>query len=104
VSTPSTDLALGEFSGEKETALLVEQFGGPMEGVSLGPHIESGKMVEMTWPKLKDPHVARMLSHVRLCHATDCSLPCSSVLGILQARILEQVAISSSRGSSRPRD
>ena len=28
----------------------------------------------------------------------------SSVRGILQARILEQVAISSSRGSSRPRD
>ena len=34
----------------------------------------------------------------------DCSPPGSSVHGILQARILEQVAISSSRGSSRPRD
>ena len=32
------------------------------------------------------------------------SLPGSSVHGILQARILEWVAISSSRGSSRPRD
>ena len=31
----------------------------------------------------------------------DCSLPGSSVHGILQARILEWVAISSSRGSSR---
>ena len=30
-------------------------------------------------------------------------LPGSSVLGILQARILEWVAISSSRGSSQPR-
>ena len=30
--------------------------------------------------------------------------PGSSVHGILQARILEQVAISFSRGSSRPRD
>ena len=30
--------------------------------------------------------------------------PGSSVLGILQARILEWVATSSSRGSSRPRD
>ena len=30
--------------------------------------------------------------------------PGSSVLGILQARILEWVAISSSRGSSQPRD
>ena len=34
----------------------------------------------------------------------DCSPPGSSVLGISQARILEQVSISFSRGSSRPRD
>ena len=34
----------------------------------------------------------------------DCSPPGSSVQGILQARILEWVAISFSRGSSRPRD
>ena len=34
----------------------------------------------------------------------DCSPPGSSVHGILQARILEWVAIFSSRGSSRPRD
>ena len=33
-----------------------------------------------------------------------CSLPGSSVHGILQARILEWVAISFSRGSSQPRD
>ena len=34
----------------------------------------------------------------------DCSLPGSSIHGILQARILEWVAMSSSWGSSRPRD
>ena len=34
----------------------------------------------------------------------DCSPPGSSVYGILQARILEWVAISSFRGSSQPRD
>ena len=34
----------------------------------------------------------------------DCSLPDSSVHGINQARILEWVAISFSRGSSKPRD
>ena len=39
-----------------------------------------------------------------LCNPMDCSPPGSSVHGILQARILEWVAISSSRGSSRPRD
>ena len=38
-----------------------------------------------------------------LCNPVDCSLPGSSVHGILQARILEWVAISFSRGSSRPR-
>ena len=39
-----------------------------------------------------------------LCDSVDCSLPGSSVHGILQARILEWVAISFSRGSSQPRD
>ena len=39
-----------------------------------------------------------------LCDPVDCSPPGSSVHGILQARILEWVAISFSRGSSWPRD
>ena len=39
-----------------------------------------------------------------LCDPMDCSLPGSSVHGISQARILEWVAISSSRGSSQSRD
>ena len=39
-----------------------------------------------------------------LCDLMDCSLPGPSVHGILQASILEWVAISFSRGSSRPRD
>ena len=39
-----------------------------------------------------------------LCDLMDCSLPGSSIHGILQARILEWVAISFCRGSSRPRD
>ena len=44
------------------------------------------------------------LNHVRLfCDPIDCSPPGSSVRGISQARILEWVAISFSRGSSRPR-
>ena len=34
----------------------------------------------------------------------DCSLPGTSVYGIFQARILEWVAISYSKGSSQPRD
>ena len=39
-----------------------------------------------------------------LCDPMDCSLPGSSVHGILQARTLEWVAISSSREPSQPRD
>ena len=46
--------------------------------------------VAQLWPTLWDP--------------MDCSLSGSSVHGILQVRILEWVAISSSRGSSEPRD
>ena len=38
------------------------------------------------------------------CDPTDCSPSGSSVHGISQARILEWVATSSSRGSSWPRD
>ena len=43
-------------------------------------------------------------SHLTLCNPMNCSPPGSSVHGILQARILEWVAMPSSRGSSRPGD
>ena len=46
----------------------------------------------------------KSLSCVRLCDPMDCSLPGSSIHGIFQAKILEWVAISFSRGSFRPRD
>ena len=39
-----------------------------------------------------------------LCNPTDCSLPSFSVHGIIQARILEWIAIPFSRGTSQPRD
>ena len=39
-----------------------------------------------------------------LCDALGCSLPSYSIPGTLQARILEWVAVSSSRGSSQPMD
>ena len=41
---------------------------------------------------------------VRLCNPMDCSLPGSSVQGLVQARILEWVAMPSSRACSQPRD
>ena len=43
-------------------------------------------------------------SCLTLCDSMGCNPPGSSVHGILPARMLEWVAMSSSRGSSRPRD
>ena len=62
--------------------------------------------------KLRDTYTMSYCMHVclvawpqpTLCDPMDCSPPDSSVHGIFQARILEWVAISSSRVSSWPRD
>ena len=70
------------------------------------------QMRKLVWKVLKDywrlPRKGLMCVHAQscptLCNPMDCSLPDSSVLGILQARILEWVAMTSSRGSSPPRD
>ena len=50
------------------------------------------------------PSIVLLLSQSRptLCDPMGCSPPGSSVRGILQARILEWIAISFSRGSSQP--
>ena len=56
---------------------------------SLRSSLEAGRLV-----------VVQLLSCVRLCNGMDCSPPGSSVHGIFQARVLEWVATSSSRGSS----
>ena len=57
------------------------------------------KSGERTWVRTKLLH-----SCPALWDPVDCSPPGSSVHGILQARILEWVAMSSSRGASRPRN
>ena len=49
-------------------------------------------------------HAKSLQSCLTLCYPMDCSLLGSSVHGILQARILEWIAMPSSRGSSQPRD
>ena len=56
------------------------------------------------WKEMLD--IASMLSRfsLALCDLMGCSPPGSSVCGIFQARILEWVAMPSSRGSSQPRD
>ena len=57
-----------------------------------------------TWQKVPSVVVVQSLSCVWLCDPMDCNPLGSSVHRILQARILEWVAISFSRGSSWPRD
>ena len=49
-------------------------------------------------------HAQLLESCLTLCNPVDCSPPGSSMHGILQARILEWVVISSSRGASQPKD
>ena len=49
-------------------------------------------------------HAKSLQSYPTLCDSMDCSPPGSSVHRILQARILEWIAMPSSRGSSRPKD
>ena len=57
-------------------------------------------MVQL-WKKESESEVTQ--SCLTLCDPVDCSLPGSSIHGILQERVLEWVAISFCRGSSRPR-
>ena len=60
----------------------------------------TGAFVQDSLLKLrKREKKVKLLSHVGLCNPVDCSLPGSFVHGIRQARILEWVAISFSRGS-----
>ena len=56
------------------------------------------KLLQLCLPQLDT------VSWTQLCNPMDYSLPGSSVHGIFQARILEWVAVPSSRGSSWPRD
>ena len=67
--------------------------------------VRTSQIVHLSYVQLMSVHcVPSHFSRVRLLATLDCSPPGSSVHGILQARILEWVAVHSSRGSSRPRD
>ena len=63
---------------------------------------QSGQRGRLERETGKESEVAQ--SCPTLCDPMDCGPPGSSVHGILQARILERVATSFSRGSSWPRD
>ena len=87
----------------------------PANLARIPPQLEKTHVVPTSW---QDEALARdgvsrevpcsalkaLQSYLTLCDPMDGSLPGSSVYGILQARILEWVAIPPSRESSRPRD
>ena len=62
--------------------------------------IDTGSVLDEFW--ILCLHAKSLQSCSTLCDPMDCSLPGSSVCEILQAKILEWVAMSSSRGSSDP--
>ena len=85
------------------------EWGLPLSAAILGEPIRIWAPPGVSDTPLASQHflfvVVYSLSCVWLfCDLMDCSLPGSSVHGISQARILEWVAVSFSRGSSRPRD
>ena len=64
-------------------------------------HWEAAQVRSTIFAKILSNVCAQSLCHLTLCDLMDCS---SSIHGILQARILQWVVFSFSRGSSWPRD
>ena len=93
--TLQVDSLLTEPPGKPQFALLLSEIPSQTHPDSMFDQIFGHPMAQSSWhTKLTLPVMSK----------TDCSPPGSSVNGILQARILEWVAIPSSRASSRPRD
>ena len=65
--------------------------------MNLGLHIAIYKITNMDQG---ESEIAQLCP--TLCNPMDCSLPGSSIHGLFQARVLEQAAISFSRGASNP--
>ena len=73
---------------------------------SVATRCDSGQHLSLSQRSFLSPrmcvHTKLLLSCPALCHPLDCGPPGSSACGILQARILEWVAIPFSRGASWP--
>ena len=78
---------------------LLQCFKEHSQGIENMP---SFRMYHMDWPSCALFKMLFSLLYSTLCDPMDCSLQGSSVHGILQARILEWVAIPFSRGSPNP--
>ena len=112
--TPVQSHMTSPVTGVKVTSrpfsLLYHLFSHLVKG-SLKIEIESGFFLyKMLWflkqwiERLACVHAKLLQLYLTPCDPMDCSPPGSSIHGILQARILEWVAMPSSRGSSWPRD
>ena len=88
-------------SAGSESICNVEDLGSiPGLGRSLG----EGNSYPLQCSGLENIQDKRQSVSLTLCHPMDCSPPCSSIHGISQARVLEWIAISFSRGSSQSKD
>ena len=72
--------------------------------ICCAPALEQKNRPQPLWGSRSGVSAQSLQACPPLCGLIKCSLPGSSVHGILQARILEWGAMPSSRGSSRPRD
>ena len=69
-----------------------------------GMDLTEAEDIKKRWQNTQKVKVKVIQSYPTLCKPMGCSLPGSSVHGILQARILEWVAFLFFRGSSQPWD
>ena len=82
----------------------LSQFCYPKLSLDTGSILNFGEIDVSRFQYESEKVKVKSLSRGRLCDPMDCSLPRSSVHGLFQARVLEWVALSFSRRSSRPRD
>ena len=98
-------------SDSKESACSVGDLGS-IPGLGRSPGEGNGNPCQYSCLENPTDRAARwaavlaklLQSYPTLCDPMDCSPPGSSVRGILEARLLDWVAIASSRGSFQGRD
>ena len=104
---PSTSTEWGQLFNHVELSLLLRNTQGIHKYLltaSLLPYSRSWQTVKGQLVNILGSGYMGAQTCLTLCYPMDCSLPGSSIHEISQARILEWVAISFSRGSSQLRD
>ena len=119
--TRDTSFKMIQFNLTRGTQLLWPTLGDPMDCSPSGSSVHGMLQAQEYWSRLPFPtpghlpvlgiepaspvlSAKSLQSHLTLCDPINYSLPGFSVNGILQARILEWVAMPSSSESSPPRD